>query len=161
MKTKILISGLILAFACSIPPGVTEQEGNEGQSKLDRPQTVFEGVWLWLKTEGEGIAGPYERDSVSEGHSIRYDFVDMNKMQVYFNADKQVVYDYTYTMSDGMDKPGVLILENKQAGSPMPERYYWEIEVVGDDTYLYLSNTEPCCDNVFTQYFKLMKRHEP
>jgi hypothetical protein len=126
---------------------------------LNRPQTVFEGVWGWMKTEGEGIAGPYVNDSVSEGHSIRYDFYDMTNLQVFFNGEKQISYHYSYTIGEG-GKNNTLTLENRQAEGALAERYYWQIEEVGGVTYLYLKNAEPCCDNTFTQFYKLIRRHE-
>lgn len=159
MKPSIIsLLSLAILIGCSVPPGVNSEE-ELAQEKLNRPQTVFEGVWLWMKTEGEGIAGPYMKDSVSEGHSIRYDFYDMTNLQVYFNDEKQLVYNYSFTIGDG-EQNNTLTLENKQAGSALAEHYFWEIEELGEDTYLYLKNTEPCCDNTFTQYYKLIKRHE-
>jgi len=153
MKASKFVCLLIATLSCSLP--------NDELSKA--PQTVFEGVWLWLKTEGIGFAGPYVKDSISEGHSIRYDFINGSDLQVYFDKKKQLLYKYSFTLPEedqnGNPKLGELTLENLVSGRPSPERYYWEIEKEGNQVFLYLTNFEPCCDNSFKEYYVLIERH--
>ena len=164
MKKLIFPFLFALTFACSIPPGVQDGENNLNQPPSSkRPQTIFEGVWKWMKTEGVGIAGPYVQDSTATGYSVTYDFLDGTQLQTYTNVDKDRLFEYRFTLPitnpDGTVTLGILTLEDKQSAKPLPDRYYWDIQIKDDQPYLYLKNTEPCCDNSFTQIFKLVAWH--
>lgn len=159
-----VLAGLIFLVACSEPQGIItkeDTENNNGNPRLDRPQTIFEGEWLWIKTEGEGIAGPYTSDSTSTGYSLRYNF-DWNTVVAYkgFLLDMGPVdlvektgYQYSYVISE--DSTQQVLTVTDSTGNA--ETFLWNIKTDERDNTtvvtMTLKNTEACCDNVFTQYF--------
>jgi len=117
------------------------------------PQTVFQGKWRWLKTDGVGIAGPYESDSSTVGYSIRYEF-GFSEIQMYRNDAKVEHYSYSFTVSE---KPEDQRLTFKTNNPEAEVSYLWEIKTVNSKKRLILRNVEPCCDNTFEQHFEMVE----
>ena len=154
MKQFLMLLSLALV-ACNVPPDAIKED--EEGTRLNRPQTVFEGTWTWLKTEGEGIAGPYSEDSTSVGYALHYKFgfsdLDVAKEEYKNDYPKVEHYTYTYTVSENSDEQR-LTLKNNDTGTE--EIFHWELETVEDKNYLILRNTEPCCDNTFEKYLRMI-----
>lgn len=167
MKTIYLfILGMIMLASCSVPPGI-ENEEKEDQLLLERPQNALEGNWIWIITKGEGIAGPYQKDSISEGYSMRYDFVDNNNLVIYRNEEefKRLEY-FILTMPeegpDGTFTLGELRVTGKDS-EEAEEPLYWNWIDKEDQTYLYIQNYKPGdvgTDNQYSQQFQLINRHD-
>lgn len=156
MKTSIRQFWMSLSFislvACSVPPdALKEEEAN----KLNRPQTIFEGTWTWLKTEGEGIAGPYKEDSISVGYSLHYKFgfSDLRIVKEEYR-DNYLFEDYTYTFTFNEGNPLGSLLELTKKEDETKESFFYEVKTIDDQVYLILKNTEPCCDNIFEKHFR-------
>lgn len=155
MKQFLPLLSLISLMACSVPPDALKEGGET--SKLDRPQTIFEGTWTWLKTDGEGIAGPYEQDSSSVGYSLHYKFgfsevtIIKDEWRNNYMAED---YTYTYTINEEDSLSNRLDLTKKEDGTK--ESYFYEIKTIDDQLYLILKNTEPCCDNTFEKSFRMI-----
>lgn len=164
MKTIYLfIMGMVLLVSCSVPPGIE----NENQLLQDRPQNALEGNWKWMITKGEGIAGPFEKDSISEGYSMRYDFVDNNNLYIYRNEQEFKHFEYTLTMpevnADGTVTFGELQLRNEES-EQTEELLYWNWVEEEGEIDLYIQNYQPWyigTDNQYSQRFKLINRHHP
>jgi hypothetical protein len=165
MKTLFNLAMLSLMFliCCNEPFEIStrEKQGGENNTRFDRPQTIFEGEWLWVKTEGEGIAGPYISDSTSTGYSLRCSFdwntVIMSKRfllsQSILDLIERTEYDYSYTISDDSTSQ-VLNLSDRTGYS---EKFLWTITTEEKDgrplVMMTLRSIEPCCDNSFIHYF--------
>lgn len=166
MKTlfNIALVGLLFMISCSEPPESIsrDNEENESNPRLDRPQTIFEGEWLWIKTDGEGIEGPYTSDSTSAGYSFRYSFdwntvvamKDNNRDMGPLNIIEKTAYSYVYEISNDSTKQ-VLLLTDTITGNV--ETFLWEISTEEKDdstiVIMTLMNAEPMSDNSFVQYF--------
>ena len=153
MKITLKFISVILLMAllagCNVSPSADDKDGG----KLSRPQTIFEGVWTWEKTDGDGIAGPYKRDSVIVGYSLHYDF-GFSELQTYRNNEKYEHFAYSFATSEKPELQKVVFKDDK--GSE--QSFLWEIK--NDSTsnrYLFLRNVEPCCDNSFEQQFRLIQ----
>ena len=149
--TSIIGIIAIVLFSCNVSPDVILQDEDFGGDNSRRPQTVFEGKWTWLKTEGIGIAGPYKSDSVSTGYSLHYEF-GFYELQTFINSEKLAYYTYSFTVSEKPEEQ-VLTLIDEEGYS---EFFHWEILTDNDDTILILKNTESCCDNTFEKHFRLI-----
>lgn len=163
LKTFLMLVSFLSLVACSVPPdAIDEQEDATAKDGgLDRPQTIFEGTWTWLKTEGEGIAGPYKEDSTSVGYSLHYKFgfSDLRIVQEEYR-DNYLFEDYTYTFT--INEPDSLSnrLDLTRKADGTKESFYWEIETIDDKVYMVLRNTEPCCDNTFEKHFRRIAEAE-
>ena len=143
----------MLLLSCSVSPDVILQEEEIDEGSYKKPQTVFEGKWTWLKTEGIGIAGPYKSDSVSTGYSLHYEF-GFYELQTFINSEERAYYTYSFTVSEKPEEQ-VLTLIDEEGSS---ESFLWEILTDNDNTILILRNTQPCCDNTFEKHFRLIAR---
>lgn len=149
MRTKFAY----LLFLASLGIGC-QPEFDSFDENGNRPQTAFEGKWIWLKTDGSGVAGPYYADSTTVGYSMIYEF-GFSELQVYKDNIKAELYSYTYTVSDKPEEQR-LTLKSKSHGGE--ETFLWELKMIDNIYYLFLRNSEPCCDNTFEQQFRLVSR---
>lgn len=149
MKTKFAYLLFVASMAIGCQPDIESfEESSNG------PQTAFEGKWIWLKTDGSGVAGPYHADSTTVGYSMIYEF-GFSDLQVYKDYVKTELYYYTYTVSDKLEEQR-LTLKSKSHGGE--EKFLWELKMIDNIHYLILRNAEPCCDNTFEQQFRLVSR---
>jgi hypothetical protein len=149
MKTKFAC----LLFLASMALGCQPDFESFDESSNGSP-TAFEGKWLWLKTDGSGVAGPYHADSTTVGYSMIYEF-GFTDLQVYRDNIKAELYSYTYTVSDKPEEQR-LTLKSKSHGGE--ETLLWELTMIDNIYYLFLRNAEPCCDDTFEQQFRLVSR---
>lgn len=149
MKTKFAYFLLLASVATGCQPGLESLDEND-----KRPQTAFDGKWLWLKTEGSGVAGPYHADSTTVGYSMMYEFA-FSDLQVYKDKVKVEDYSYTYTLSDKQEDQRMTRKSKSHGGE---ETFLWELKMIDNTNYLFLRNAEPCCDNTFEHQFRLVSR---
>lgn len=142
------VTGLILGCHTENDP-LSDQSENNGK----RPQTVFEGKWKWSKTDGVGIAGPYQADSTTVGYAMLYEF-GYSELQIYRNDTKEESYSYSFTVSEKQDDQRLTLKSNNPAGEVS---YLWEIKRDNFKNRLILRNVEPCCDNTFEQHFEMVE----
>lgn len=162
MKTRLLTFTVITLLGCTM---TSTPEPNGKVSNLARPQTEVEGIWNWVQTTGEGIAGPYKQDPETEGFSMRYDFIDNSNLIVYRNDSVYGRYAYTFTPrtdnGDGTFTNGELRLTD--VNNPKSnELLFWDIQTDGNQTRLFVLNYQPWymgTDNQYKQEFLLIKRH--
>ncbi len=154
---------MMFLISCNEPfeSSTKENQEEENNPHLDRPQTIFEGEWLWVKTEGEGMAGPYVSDSTNTGYSQRYSFdwntVVINKKfllsQGVLDLIEKKEYNYSFVVSEDSASQVLTISDS----SGYSEKFLWNItteEKEGSSLVMMtLKSTEPCCDNSFTHYF--------
>jgi hypothetical protein len=128
MKTLLSILAMATIFSCTSPeidPKLTTQ--NNGR----RPQTIFEGKWTWEGTATTSSTGTSKRDSVSEGHSIWYEFT-YSDLIVYRNQNKLESLTYTWRYNDN---PADCIIELKK-NSQAVTTSNWSHFVTGEKHYL-------------------------
>lgn len=164
MKNVLYVLALIAiaSVSCNVPPGVDE-ENEFKNSGLAPSSSVFEGEWTWLETKGEGIAGPYEQDSVSAGYSWRLKFYESEGKGgaiVYYKdytSGQKEECTGTYTYSDSDTSAKLDYACNGWLNNNRWENYIWEMKVIDEKLHLYLRNVEDCCDNTFEHHFVLTK----
>lgn len=165
MKTLLSFAMLSMMFliSCNEPfeNSTREKQDGENNTRLDRPQTIFEGEWLWVKTEGESTAGPYISDSTSTGYSLRYSFdwntVIMSKKFLLAQGPLDLIerkqYDYSFIVSDDSTSQVLTFSDS----TDYTEKFLWSITTEEKEgrtlVMMTLKNTEPCCDNSFIHYF--------
>ena len=141
---------LVSLAACNAPSDALPEKKNNGSSSL-RSQTILEGKWTWIKTNGSGIAGPYTSDSVSVGYSMQYDF-GFSELQTYRNSEKFEHFTYSYVVSETPGEQKITLKDD--AGNE--QLFLWKRQVVNGQNQLILNSTEPCCDNAFEQHFNMI-----
>jgi len=156
MKNQCFIIGFVILGLVSCNKNEIEGNSQSLNSTKDyngsglRPINMFEGAWLWIKTEGSGIAGPYISDPSTEGYSMIYDFHDFTNLVVYKNNIKKSSFSYAYIYSDTLQNK--LLTLTDSLGSET--RYLWNIITENSEDTLTFTNPLECCDNNFTMYFR-------
>lgn len=131
-------------------------------SSLNPSSSVFEGEWTWLETKGEGIAGPFESDSISAGYSWKLNFHSsegqggsLTYIKSFTSGQKEeCAGNYSYTE----DTHKLDYACNSWLNNNRWENYLWEMKVINENLHLYLRNVEDCCDNTFEHHFLLTKK---
>jgi len=158
MKTIfiLLTLNLIIFYSCQNNDlKIIKNQDNQNQDNNYigpglRPINIFEGTWLWTKTEGSGIAGPYLQDPSSEGYNLVYYFYNFSSLHVFKNNITESSYSYSFILSDSLN--GNILTLTDSAG--VKTNYLWNISSSNTDDILTLTNLDEYRDNSFTIYFK-------
>jgi len=163
MKWNILSPLAIFIFSCSLTP--ENESPGEGGGSLEQ-RSIFEGVWMWQKTQIEGLSGTYILDSISEGYSMKYHFTDQ-LVEIYKNNKFIHSYTFDYTPviynSDGSVTFGELIFSTEDREEP-ELHLFWNIEQIDENSFLYIRNFQPWIDQydyLYTQYFQKIETTMP
>lgn len=159
---SLLFIGLIL-FSCNTQSENVDPNGSN-ETGFDKPQSVFDGTWLLLETKGFDLNGQaFVKDSTTEGYSTRFEFYesdeDDGKLRTYKDASKDL--DYVYDYSASAEQMARKINLDRMMNA-LPDVYYWEITFVGEETHLFLRNsnyfTDNCCPEKLEHHFILVAR---
>jgi hypothetical protein len=154
-----LFAGAIMLSSCNFQADPGKTENTSEDTTFAPSSSIFEGEWTWLGTKGEGIAGPYETDSVQAGYSWKYVFYESEgkggKVKSFKNGIEETACSYTYTESENPSEQRLDMGCNKWINDNSWFNYLWEIKVIEEKQHLYLRNVEDCCDNTFEHHFLL------